>query len=300
MWRPTALLRSETSRPSVTAIDASRLDAIVDPRRLPDQLRQQRARDPREVARLAHPRAARRRRDRRARASCCTPARARASRTGPSMQAGREGDREALGDSESCPVLLENTAGTQGPLGRNFDELAELVDAARRRRAGRDLPRLLPPARLRLRDPHRGRAHRGGRRVRRQGRARPAALPARQRLEGPARRQPRPPRERRRGRDRRRRASRPSSPSRGSRSCRPCSRPRAPTGRAPTSPRSTTRAGCATRPRRESLRSLPRELCGGRRRGCPRGPRRCSRRTRVDAAMRRAVALVAGSTRNWH
>ena len=30
---------------------------------------------------------------------------------------------KALADSESCPMLLENTAGTQGPLGRNFDEL---------------------------------------------------------------------------------------------------------------------------------------------------------------------------------
>jgi deoxyribonuclease IV len=37
---------------------------------------------------------------------------------------------EALSDSDRCPVLLENTAGTQGPLGRNFDELAELIDAA--------------------------------------------------------------------------------------------------------------------------------------------------------------------------
>jgi deoxyribonuclease IV len=37
---------------------------------------------------------------------------------------------EALGDSESCRLLLENTAGTQGPLGRNFDELAELFEAA--------------------------------------------------------------------------------------------------------------------------------------------------------------------------
>jgi deoxyribonuclease-4 len=37
---------------------------------------------------------------------------------------------EALGRSESCPVLLENTAGTQGPLGRNVDELAELIELA--------------------------------------------------------------------------------------------------------------------------------------------------------------------------
>ncbi len=38
--------------------------------------------------------------------------------------------REALDSSERCPLLLENTAGTQGPLGKNFDELAELIDAA--------------------------------------------------------------------------------------------------------------------------------------------------------------------------
>ena len=38
--------------------------------------------------------------------------------------------RAALAHSESCPLLFENTAGTQGPLGRNFDELARLVEAA--------------------------------------------------------------------------------------------------------------------------------------------------------------------------
>src|SRR3954469_12429790 len=38
--------------------------------------------------------------------------------------------KEALDGSERCPLLLENTAGTQGPLGKNFDELAELIDAA--------------------------------------------------------------------------------------------------------------------------------------------------------------------------
>jgi len=37
---------------------------------------------------------------------------------------------EALAETESCPVLFENTAGTTGPLGRDFDELAMLVDAA--------------------------------------------------------------------------------------------------------------------------------------------------------------------------
>ncbi|GIK78186.1 MAG: deoxyribonuclease IV [Acidobacteria bacterium] len=38
--------------------------------------------------------------------------------------------REALAESAGCPVLFENTAGTSGPLGRDFDELAMLVEAA--------------------------------------------------------------------------------------------------------------------------------------------------------------------------
>lgn len=36
--------------------------------------------------------------------------------------------KEALAESGSCPVLLENTAGTEGPLGRNFDELARMIE----------------------------------------------------------------------------------------------------------------------------------------------------------------------------
>jgi deoxyribonuclease-4 len=48
----------------------------------------------------------------------------------PSVQRAGKVIREALADSEGCPILLENTAGTQGPLGRDFDELAELIDAA--------------------------------------------------------------------------------------------------------------------------------------------------------------------------
>jgi deoxyribonuclease IV len=38
--------------------------------------------------------------------------------------------REALADSEVCPLHLENTAGAGGTLGRSIDELASLVDAA--------------------------------------------------------------------------------------------------------------------------------------------------------------------------
>ena len=46
----------------------------------------------------------------------------------PSMKRAAKGIAKALDDSEGCPILLENTAGTNGPLGRNFDELAELVE----------------------------------------------------------------------------------------------------------------------------------------------------------------------------
>jgi deoxyribonuclease-4 len=45
-----------------------------------------------------------------------------------SMKRAAKAIARTLADSEACPVLLENTAGTQGPLGRNFDELADLLD----------------------------------------------------------------------------------------------------------------------------------------------------------------------------
>ena len=37
--------------------------------------------------------------------------------------------KEAMSESESCPLLLEDTAGGGKTLGRNFDELAALIDA---------------------------------------------------------------------------------------------------------------------------------------------------------------------------
>jgi deoxyribonuclease IV len=40
--------------------------------------------------------------------------------------------REALSESETCPLHLENTAGAGGTLGRSVDELAALIDAARK------------------------------------------------------------------------------------------------------------------------------------------------------------------------
>ncbi len=38
--------------------------------------------------------------------------------------------REALAESERCPLHLENTAGSGGTLGRSFRELADLIDKA--------------------------------------------------------------------------------------------------------------------------------------------------------------------------
>ena len=38
--------------------------------------------------------------------------------------------REALAESEGCPLHLENTAGAGGTLGRSIDELASLLEAA--------------------------------------------------------------------------------------------------------------------------------------------------------------------------
>jgi deoxyribonuclease-4 len=38
--------------------------------------------------------------------------------------------KEALADSDTCPLLLEDTAGAGGTLGRSFEELAALLEAA--------------------------------------------------------------------------------------------------------------------------------------------------------------------------
>jgi deoxyribonuclease-4 len=45
-----------------------------------------------------------------------------------SMKRAAKAIAKALEGSETCPLLLENTAGTDGPLGRDFDELAGLLD----------------------------------------------------------------------------------------------------------------------------------------------------------------------------
>ena len=49
---------------------------------------------------------------------------------GPSMKRAAKVIAAALNDSESCPLLLEQTAGHKGLLGRNFDETVELIELA--------------------------------------------------------------------------------------------------------------------------------------------------------------------------
>jgi deoxyribonuclease IV len=49
---------------------------------------------------------------------------------GPSMKHAAQVIAEALKDSEHCPLLLEQTAGHKGLLGRDFDETAELIELA--------------------------------------------------------------------------------------------------------------------------------------------------------------------------
>ena len=49
---------------------------------------------------------------------------------GPSMKRAAKVIAAALKDSESCPLLLEQTAGHKGLLGRDFDQTAELIELA--------------------------------------------------------------------------------------------------------------------------------------------------------------------------
>jgi len=49
---------------------------------------------------------------------------------GPSMKRAGKVIGAAVEDSESCPLLIEQTAGHKGLLGRNFDETAELIEIA--------------------------------------------------------------------------------------------------------------------------------------------------------------------------
>src|SRR2546421_4553883 len=55
---------------------------------------------------------------------------AKAGEVGPAIKRAGKVIKQALAESDRCPLHLENTAGAGGTLGRSFAELAELLDAA--------------------------------------------------------------------------------------------------------------------------------------------------------------------------
>jgi deoxyribonuclease-4 len=55
---------------------------------------------------------------------------AKTGAVGPAIKRAGKVIREALAESDGCPLHLENTAGAGGTLGRSFHELAALIDAA--------------------------------------------------------------------------------------------------------------------------------------------------------------------------
>jgi deoxyribonuclease-4 len=58
------------------------------------------------------------------------PGSAKAGKVGPAIKRAGKVIAQALRESDRCPLHLENTAGAGGTLGRSFQELAELLDAA--------------------------------------------------------------------------------------------------------------------------------------------------------------------------
>jgi deoxyribonuclease-4 len=55
---------------------------------------------------------------------------AKTGEVGPAIERAGTVIAEALSDSERCPLHVENTAGAGGTLGRSFQELAAIIDAA--------------------------------------------------------------------------------------------------------------------------------------------------------------------------
>ncbi|HEX2088184.1 MAG TPA: deoxyribonuclease IV [Solirubrobacteraceae bacterium] len=58
------------------------------------------------------------------------PGSAKAGDVGEAIRRAGATIKEALEESETCPIHLENTAGAGGTLGRSFTELAAIIDAA--------------------------------------------------------------------------------------------------------------------------------------------------------------------------
>src|SRR5512133_350922 len=58
------------------------------------------------------------------------PGSAKTGKVAPAIKRAGKVIAQALGESEHCPLHLENTAGAGGTLGRTFEELADVIDAA--------------------------------------------------------------------------------------------------------------------------------------------------------------------------
>ena len=58
------------------------------------------------------------------------PGSAKTGKVAPAIKRAGKVIAQALGESENCPLHLENTAGAGGTLGRTFEELADVIDAA--------------------------------------------------------------------------------------------------------------------------------------------------------------------------
>ena len=58
------------------------------------------------------------------------PGSAKTGKVAPAIKRAGKVIAQALSESESCPLHLENTAGAGGTLGRSFHELADVIDAA--------------------------------------------------------------------------------------------------------------------------------------------------------------------------
>ena len=146
--------------------------------------------------------------------------------------------------SDTTWLLMENTAGAGGTIGRSVDELEAIFERLGRHPPPRHLSGLVPPLRVRDCDvTDRGRARPAARRDRLDVRARPGPGAARERLEDAARLEPRPARQHPRRRDGReaRRLPRPPRPAG------PTGRPRGPRAGRPRPrrrPRSRSSASC--------------------------------------------------------
>ena len=120
---------------------------------------------------------------------------------GPALKRAGKVIAAALKDTDHCKLLLEQTAGHKGLIGRDFDETAELIDLAG---GGERLGLCLDSCHMFVQgyditdEEHLGG---GPRRSRREGRHRAPRRRPRQRRRRPARLPPRPPRQHRQRRD---------------------------------------------------------------------------------------------------